>query len=155
MMENKDILYVDDELETGRVWLSENFCFQEKTPEEVFSHEDITSALKGVKIVLMDYHFDENQDGSLSSSERPIDGMELLERFRAGIRHKGTQTGAIPLLALYTGQYDELIDQLDCLGPIWAVSKKANIDWIFKKGSVDSDPEKNTRQLTARWIPKP
>ena len=48
-----------------------------------------------------------------NTSSAPIDGIELLERFRAAIRALQQRGGSsIPLLTIYTGKYDKLVERI-------------------------------------------
>ena len=138
-----DILYVDDDSGTGESWLNEgDFDFVAKNPEDVTSDGDISAALQGIKLVLMDYDFHEHERGY--SIAHPIDGIELLERFRAVRRHDKNLTE--PLLTIYTGRTDELTREFKSPSsvPYFLAPKTRGADWLFEKGV---DREKNSRRL--------
>lgn len=128
---SEPILYVDDNLATGRDRLVETgLPFREKMPGEVADDSSISEALRGTKIVLMDYCLHDD-DGS---SAAPLDGLELLERFRATIRRHHDQGTGVPLLTIYTSQIDRLADQHDdCPVVPYMLARRASVDWVFDK----------------------
>ena len=141
-----DILYVDDDDGAGRIWLEEdNFNYISKTPGEVSSDEDISAALQGIKIVLMDYNL--HEQGQESSLTPPIDGIELLERFRAVIRRHGQEGLTRPLLVIYTGKTDKLIEEFKCPSSApYFLAPRAKVDWVFPKG-LGQEANGNSRRL--------
>ncbi|WP_043755933.1 hypothetical protein [Imhoffiella purpurea] len=132
------ILYIDDDLPTGLPRLKANGCtVREKGPRDVADDEAISAVLQDTKIVLMDYGL-HDQD---ASSSAPLDGLELLERFRAKIRRHHDQGASVPLLTIYTHQVARLAEQLDdCPVAPYMLARRANVDWIFDK-QLPSDTE--------------
>ena len=134
----KKILYVDNNLEIGRSTLDgTNLEFVERTPDKLGKDSAVLEALHGIHVVLMDY--DLHEDDTTSSA--PIDGIELLERFRAAIRTLQKAEKAIPLLTIYTGKYDKLVKELDCPSAPYMVARRANVDWVFAKGIAKKSTE--------------
>ena len=134
----KKILYVDNNLEVGRSTLKEtDLKFVERMPDELDKDSAVLKALRGINIVLMDY--DLHEEDSVSSA--PIDGIELLERFRAAIRTLQLAGNSIPLLTIYTGKYDKLVKELDCQSAPYLVARRANVDWVFAKGNARKGTE--------------
>ena len=136
----KKILYVDDNPESVLPKLENiskeiNCEFVEKTPTDFDEANAISEALQGINIVLMDYEFSDSN----SSFSVPVDGIDLLDRFRAVIRHKQVAGDQIPLLTIYTGMLDELIEDLGCPSAPHFVARQANVDWVFKKGAINMD----------------
>lgn len=125
------VLYVDDNLDTGRSRLDESGVpYLEKSPEGVITDDDISKALEGIHIVLMDYDLHEIDQGGGT----PIDGIELLERFRATIRRHRQDGRAVPLLTIYTNEFNKLAEQHDeCPSVEYMLARRANVDWVFKK----------------------
>lgn len=128
---NERILYVDDDLPTGRPRLKAiELPFREKGYRDVADDNSISEALQDTKIVLMDYGLHDDE----ASSSAPLDGLELLERFRARIRRHHDQGASVPLLTIYTNQIDRLADQLDeCPVVPYMLARRANVDWVFEK----------------------
>ena len=141
-----DILYVDDDHGAGQSWLEEgNFNYNIKTPEEVSSDNDISAALQHIKIVLMDYNL--HEQGQDSSLTLPIDGIELLERFRAVIRRHGQEGLIRPLLVIYTGKANKLIEEFRCHSSApHFLAPRANVDWVFSKG-LGHEANENSHRL--------
>ena len=138
------ILYVDDNLETGRSTLSNTgLQFAERTPHELRKDSAVLEALRGIDFVLMDYDF--HEEGTASSA--PIDGIELLERLRAAIRTPQQAGSPIPLLTIYTGKYDKLVEELNCPSAPYLVARRANVDWVFEKGKARKGTEITTCHL--------
>ena len=140
----KKILYVDNNLEVGRSTLKEtDLKFVERMPDELDKDSAVLKALRGINIVLMDY--DLHEEDSVSSA--PIDGIELLERFRAAIRTLQLAGSSIPLLTIYTGKYDKLVKELNCRSAPFLVARRANVDWVFAKGIARKGMEVTARRL--------
>ena len=135
----KKILYVDDNPESARPKLEDisnqiNYGFDEKRPNDFDTDSKVSAALKGKNIVLMDY---ELRDLDATPSV-PIDGIELLERFRAEIRRDQDQGVQVPLLTVYTGKYLKLIENFGCPSSApHLVARQANVDWVFEKGKSE------------------
>ncbi len=135
---SEPILYVDDDLPTGRPRLeATGLPFREKRPCDVADDDSITGALQDTKIVLMDYGLHDDD----ASSSAPLDGLELLERFRARIRRHQHQGTGVPLLTIYTNQIDRLAEQHDdCPAVPYMLARRAKVDWVFAK-LLPSDSE--------------
>ena len=134
----KKILYVDDNLEFGKSTLEgTDLEFVAKMPDELDKDSAVLDALRGIDVVLMDY--DLHEDDTASSA--PIDGIELLERFRAAIRTLQKAENLIPLLTIYTGKYDKLVKELNCPSAPYLVARRANVDWVFAKGNARKGTE--------------
>ena len=132
----KKILYVDDNPEPGRTLLKEIDCeFVAKGPNDFNTDSDISTALNGKNVVLMDYELHDSED----VTSVPIDGIELLERFRAEIRRHQYQGSQVPLLTIYTGKYSNLIEDFGCASSApHLVARQANVDWVFEKGNSET-----------------
>ena len=140
----KKILYVDDNLETGWTRLEEIDCeFVAKGPNDFDTDSDISAALNGINVVLMDYEL----HGSEDVSSVPIDGIELLERFRAVIRHHQLLGDQVPLLTIYTGKLEKLINDFRCPSAPHLVARHANVDWVFEKGKTQIGTEITRHRL--------
>lgn len=141
-----DILYVDDDHGAGRSWLEEgDFNYNCKSPEEVSSDNDISDALQGIKIVLMDYNL--HEQGLDTDLTLPIDGIELLERFRAVIRRHGQEGMIRPLLVIYTGKTTRLTEEFSRRSSApHVLASRANVDWVFPKG-LGQEAKENSRRL--------
>lgn len=128
---SEPILYVDDVLATGHDRLIESgLPFREKMPGDVADDNSISDALRDTKIVLMDYGLHDDD----ASSGAPLDGLELLERFRATIRRHHDQGTGVPLLNIYTNQIGRLAEQHDdCPVVPYMLARRANVDWVFEK----------------------
>jgi hypothetical protein len=128
---SKPILYVDDDLPTGRIRLAATgLPFREKVPRDVADDGSISEALQDTKIVLMDYDLHDDD----ASSSAPLDGLELLERFRATIRRHHDQDANVPLLTIYSNQIRRLAEQHDeCPVVPYMLARRANVDWVFDK----------------------
>ena len=140
----KKILYVDNNLEIGKSTLEgTDLEFVARTPDELGEDSTVLmKVLRGIHVVLMDYDLHEED----STSSAPIDGIEMLERFRAAIRALQKGGDSIPLLTIYTGKYDKLVEELNCPSASYLVARRANVDWVFAKGSTPegSTPEGST-----------
>jgi hypothetical protein len=128
---SKPILYVDDDLPTGRPRLeATGLPFREKVPRDVADDGSISEALQDTKIVLMDYDLHDDD----ASSSAPLDGLELLERFRARIRRHHDQGASVPLLTIYSNQIGRLAEQHDdCPEVPYMLARRAKVDWVFDK----------------------
>ena len=134
----KKILYVDNNLEVGRFTLEgTDLEFVARMPDELGNDSAVLEALSGIDVVLMDY--DLHEEDTVSSA--PIDGIELLERFRAAIRTLQREKNSTPLLTIYTGKYDKLVKELNCPSAPFLVASRANVDWVFAKGSARKGTE--------------
>ena len=144
----KKILYVDNNLEIGKSTLEgTDLEFVARTPDEFGEDSTVLiKVLRGIHVVLMDYDLHEED----STSSAPIDGIELLERFRAAIRALQKGGNSIPLLTIYTGKYDKLVEEFDCPSAPYLVARRANVDWVFAKGSTPkgSTPKGSTPEGT-------
>ena len=142
----KKILYVDDNLEFGKSTLEgTDLEFVAKMPDELDKDSAVLEALSGIDVVLMDY--DLHEEDTVSSA--PIDGIELLERFRAAIRTLKQAGSSIALLTIYTGKYDKLVQELNCPSAPYLVARRANVDWVFAKGSAPEGTKLTTSRLNA------
>ena len=142
----KKILYVDDNLETGRSTLEDTSCeFVERTPYELRTDSAVLKALHGIDVVLMDYDLHEGD----TTSSVPIDGIELLERLRAANRTLQEEKNAIPILTIYTGKYSQLVKEFDCPSAPHLLARRANVDWVFAKGSKPMGAKLTTSRLNA------
>ena len=140
----KKILYVDNNLAIGSSTLEgTNLEFVERTPDELGKESAVLEALRGIHVVLMDYDLHEED----TASSAPIDGIELLERFRAAIRTLQKAENVIPLLTIYTGKYDKLVKELNCPSAPYLVARRANVDWVFEKGKARKGTEITTCRL--------
>jgi hypothetical protein len=128
---SEPILYIDDVLATGHDRLIESgLPFREKMPGDLADDNSISDALRDTKIVLMDYGLHDDD----ASSGAPLDGLELLERFRATIRRHHDQGTDVPLLNIYTNQIARLAEQHDdCPVVPYMLARRANVDWVFDK----------------------
>jgi hypothetical protein len=143
---SKPILYIDDDLATGRPRLEATGLdlFREKSCQDVFDDRSISEALQDTKIVLMDYGL--HDDGASSSA--PLDGLELLERFRARIRRHHDQGASAPLLTIYTNQISRLAAEHDeCPVVPYMLARRANVDWVFEKQAPSDGEDAFGRQL--------
>ena len=142
----KKILYIDDDLQTGWARLKDTeYEFVEKAPTDFDTDSEILAALHGKNIVLMDYKLHDSED----TPSVPIDGIELLERFRAVIRHHQHQGDQVPLLTIYTGKLEELIKDFGCPSAPHLVARQANVDWVFEKGKPRIGTEITRHRLDA------
>ena len=140
----KKILYVDNNLEIGKSTLEgTDLDFVERRPDELGKDSAVLAALHGIHVVLMDYDLHEED----AASSAPIDGIELLERFRAAIRTLKEAKNVIPLLTIYTGKYDKLVKELNCPSAPYLVARRANVDWVFEKGTTRKGTEITTWRL--------
>jgi CheY-like chemotaxis protein len=141
------ILYVDDDPVTGWTRLKPTGLkplVREKQPAEVADDKAVSQALVGIKLVLMDYRLHED----VSESAAPIDGLELIERFRATIRRHGQERKPVPLLAIYTALRNELAEQLEhCPSVPYMLARRANVDWVFEKGHLGGSDDPFGLQL--------
>jgi hypothetical protein len=142
---SEPILYVDDVLATGHDRLMESgLPFREKMPGDVADDNSISDALRDTKIVLMDYGLHDDD----ASSGAPLDGLELLERFRATIRRHHDQGTAVPLLNIYTNQIGRLAEQHDDWPVVpYMLARRANVDWVFDKLSPSDSEDAFGAQL--------
>lgn len=148
---SEPILYVDDNFAMGRTRLEAAGYFvrerapvgrglfvREKAPGDV-ADDSISFALQDARIVLMDYELHDVN----SASTAPLDGLELLERFRARIRRHHAEGASVPLLTIYSHQIHRLAEQLgECPVVPYMLARRANVDWVFDKGEppAGSDP---------------
>jgi hypothetical protein len=149
---SEPILYVDDNFAMGRTRLEAAGYFvrerapvgrglfvREKAPGDVADDDSISFALQDARIVLMDYELHDVN----SASTAPLDGLELLERFRARIRRHHAEGASVPLLTIYSHQIHRLAEQLgECPVVPYMLARRANVDWVFDKGEppAGSDP---------------
>jgi hypothetical protein len=128
---SKPILYVDDDTPTGTPRLeATGLPFREKGYRDVADDSSISDVLQDTKIVLMDYCLHDDN----ASFSAPLDGLELLERFRARIRRHYDQGASVPLLTIYTSQIDRLAEHHgECPVVPYMLARRAKVDWIFAK----------------------
>lgn len=141
---NSRVLYVDDNLETGRATLSDLKPRELDTVSDVDclkNPETIAEQLKGAEIVLMDYELHELRGGE-ETTEPALDGLELLERFRAAIRQTQTGGNHPPILVIFTAKFNELAELFDCVPVAAVVARVAKVDWVFEKGGKHSTSDK-------------
>jgi hypothetical protein len=111
---------------------------------DVADDSSISDVLKDTKIVLMDYCL--HADNALSSA--PLDGLELLERFRARIRRHHDQGASVPLLTIYTSQIDRLAEHHgECPVAPYMLARRAKVDWIFAKQGPANGEDPFRQQL--------
>ena len=140
------ILYVDDDLDTGRSRLEHlGFNFIQKKPHEIDSN--ILRDSRGIKLILMDY--DLNENSTINGIYTPYDGIEFLERFRALLRSPEFDEYKVPLLTIYSGKYNKLVSELDCPSSPHLVAQSANVDWIFQKGLTNERTKITKKRLDA------
>lgn len=129
------ILYVDDKLD-AQERLKQIFPHQQlkvADPGQLSEPAKIRELLRGVSLVLMDY--DLHEDDSFEGATSILDGRECLERIKAVVR-KDQQPRQFSI-AIYTGKYPRLAEELDCDEP-WEVADRLAIDWAFEKGTSGS-----------------
>ena len=123
------ILYVDDDPDTGRdVIAASKIDFRPIDSFDGLTVGKILQEIEKVHVVLMDYDLYEKGHSEY------LDGLELLERFRAAIRRAGDKDKRVPALALLTGKSQQIAEQFNCPQVEPFLSRLTNVDWIFPKG---------------------
>jgi len=128
------ILYVDDNTVDGEQLISDIDREAKIWPIEKDTNtslQTIRSKIADVSLVLMDYDLHHDNE---ESDETAVDGLELLERFRATFRHTDSSESIAPVLVLFSGELEGLAKSLKCPSYAPFLAKLAKVDWVFPKG---------------------